>query len=83
MKALRRGANDVVGTGYLKPENLAAMSKYINQPADLIKTTDRYDFKPNLQIDEKTVGDMQNEFINQGILAYKTALPETKLIAKF
>jgi NitT/TauT family transport system substrate-binding protein len=83
MKALRRGANDVVGTGYLKPENLAAMSKYVGQPADLIKSTDRYDFKPNLQIDEKTVSDMQNEFINQGILAYKTALPETKLISKF
>lgn len=83
MKALRRGAADVAGAGYYKPENLAAMSKYINQPAELIKTTDRYDFKANLAIDEKTLTDMQNEFINQGILAYKTALPDSKLIAKF
>jgi NitT/TauT family transport system substrate-binding protein len=83
MKALRRGAADVAGPGYFKPENLAAMSKYINQPADLIKTTDRYDFRADLKIDEKTLTDMQNEFITQGILAYKTALPEGKLIAKF
>jgi NitT/TauT family transport system substrate-binding protein len=72
MKALRRGAADVSGAGYYKPENLAAMSKYINQPVDLIKSTDRYDFKPTLAIDEKTLFDMQNEFIGQGILAYKT-----------
>jgi NitT/TauT family transport system substrate-binding protein len=83
MKALRRGAADVAGAGYFKPENLAAMSKYINQPADLIKTTDRYDFRADLKIDEKTLTDMQNEFITQGILAYKTALPEGKLVAKF
>jgi NitT/TauT family transport system substrate-binding protein len=83
MKALRRGAADVAGPGYYKPENLTAMSKYINQPTDLIKTTDRYDFRADLKIDEKTLTDMQNEFITQGILAYKTALPDTKLIAKF
>ena len=83
MKALRRGAADVAGPGYYKPENLAAMSKYINQPAELIKTTDRYDFRADLKIDEKTVNDMQNEFIGQGILAYKSALPDAKLIAKF
>ena len=83
MKALRRGAADVAGPGYFKPENLAAMSKYVNQPAELIKTTDRYDFRGDLKIDERTVNDMQSEFINQGILAYKTALPDSKLIAKF
>jgi NitT/TauT family transport system substrate-binding protein len=83
MKALRRGAADVVGTGYLKTENLAAMAKYTGQSADLIKTTDRYDFKPDLRIDQTTVLDMQNEFIAQGLLAYKTALPDSKLIGKF
>ena len=83
MKAFRRGAADVVGTGYFKPENLAAMAKYTGQTTDLIKTTDRYDFKPDLRIDVTTVNDMQNEFITQGLLAYKTALPEAKLIGKF
>jgi NitT/TauT family transport system substrate-binding protein len=83
MKAFRRGANDVVGTGYLKPENLAAMAKYTGQSTDLIKTTDRYDFKPDLRVDVTTVNDMQNEFITQGLLAYKTALPEAKLIGKY
>jgi len=83
MKALRRGAAEVVGTRYLKPENLAAMAKYTGQSADLIRTTDRYDFKPDLRIDQTTVLDMQNEFINQGLLAYKAALPQAKLIGKF
>ncbi len=83
MKAFRRGAADVTGSGYLKPENLAAMAKYTGQTVDLIKTTDRYDFKPDLRIDQGTLLDMQNEFISQGILAYKTALPDAKLIGKF
>ena len=83
MKAFRRGAADIVGSGYLKPENLAAMAKYTGQPVDLIKTTDRYDFKPDLRIDRNTLLDMQNEFITQGILAYKTPLPDAKLIGKF
>jgi NitT/TauT family transport system substrate-binding protein len=83
LDAFRKGAADVSGRGYYAPENLAAMAKYVNQPADLIRTTDRYDFKPDLRIDETTLTDMQNEFINQGILTYKTALPDAKLIAKF
>jgi NitT/TauT family transport system substrate-binding protein len=80
--AFRRGAADVAGRGYYAPENLAAMAKYVNQPVDLIRSTDRYDFKPNLRIDETTLTDMQNEFITQGILTYKTALPESRLVAK-
>jgi ABC-type nitrate/sulfonate/bicarbonate transport system substrate-binding protein len=83
MKAFRRGAAEVAGSGYYKPENLAAMAKYTGQPVDLIKTTDRYDFKPDLRIDQTTLTDMQNEFITQGILAYKTALPDARLIGKF
>jgi ABC-type nitrate/sulfonate/bicarbonate transport system substrate-binding protein len=83
MKAFRKGASDVAGTGYYTPANLAAMAKYTGQPVDLIKTTDRYDFKPDLRIDQTTLTDMQNEFINQGILAYKTALPDSRLIGKF
>jgi NitT/TauT family transport system substrate-binding protein len=83
MKAFRKGAAEVAGSGYYKPENLAAMAKYTGQPVDLIKTTDRYDFKPDLRIDQTTLTDMQNEFITQGILAYKTALPDARLIGKF
>ena len=83
MKAFRRGATEVAGKGYFAPENIAAMSKYTNQPADLIKTTDRYDFKPDLRVDLGTVMDMQNEFVSQGILAYKTPLNEVRLVSKF
>jgi NitT/TauT family transport system substrate-binding protein len=83
LNALRKGAADVAGSGYFTPANLAAMAKYTNQPVDLIKSTDRYDFKPDLRIDQATLGDMQTEFLAQGLLAYKVPLPQAKLIAKF
>jgi NitT/TauT family transport system substrate-binding protein len=81
--AFRAGAADVAGNGYTSFANIAAMSKYTNQPVDLIKSTDRYDFKPDLKIDAATLADMQTEFINQGILTYKTALPEAQLIQRY
>jgi NitT/TauT family transport system substrate-binding protein len=83
MRAFRRGAAAVAGVGYYSAANLAAMSKYVNQPADLIRTTDRYDFKPDLRIDLGTMIDMQREFVAQGILAYKTPLNEVRLVATF
>jgi ABC-type nitrate/sulfonate/bicarbonate transport system substrate-binding protein len=83
MAAFRQGAADIAGSGYYKPENLAAMSKYINQPVELIKSTDRYDFKPDLRIDQATLIDMQNEFISQGILTYKAAIPDAQLIQHY
>lgn len=83
MHAFRRGAADVTGNGYFAPDNLTAMAKYTNQPVDLIRTTDRYDFKPDLRVDLGTLIDMQNEFVAQGILAYKTPLNEVRLVAKF
>jgi len=83
MAAFRQGAADVAGSGYAAPANLAAMAKYVNQPVELIKTTDRYDFKPDLRIDQRTLTDMQTEFIGQGILAYKTALPDSQLIQRY
>jgi ABC-type nitrate/sulfonate/bicarbonate transport system substrate-binding protein len=83
LDAFRKAAAEVSGRGYYATENLAAMAKYTNQPVELIRTTDRYDFKPDLRVDETTLTDMQNEFINQGILAYKAALPDAKLVAKF
>ena len=83
MSAFRRGAADVAGSGYTKPENLAAMSKYVNQPVELIKSTDRYNFKPDLRIDQPTLTDMQTEFLNQGILTYKSVLPDARLIQRY
>jgi NitT/TauT family transport system substrate-binding protein len=83
MRAFRRGATLVAGKGYYDAANIAASAKYTNQPIDLIRTTDRYDFKPDLRIDYGTLLDMQTEFLSQGILAYKAPLNEVRLIAKF
>lgn len=83
MQGFRRGAAAVAGVGYYSEAHLAAMAKYVNQPAALIRTTDRYDFKPDLGIDLATLLDMQREFLGQGILAYQTPLNEVRLVAKF
>ena len=49
LNAFRKGAADVAGGGYYKPENLAAMAKYTGQPVDLIKTTE----PENIELEEK------------------------------
>ena len=63
--------------------NLAATAKYTRQPVDLIRTAPRYDFKPDLRIDQATLEDMQREFLADGILTYKTPLNEVRLVARF
>jgi NitT/TauT family transport system substrate-binding protein len=83
LTAFRRGAADVAGEGYYSLTNLEAMSKYTNQPIDLIKTTDRYAFKPHLNIDTSTLFDMQRVFIAQNILTYQAPISDTRLIAIF
>lgn len=83
MRALRHGAADVAGHGYYDPENVAAMAKYTSQPVDLIRTADRYDFKPDLRVDLGTIQDMQTEFIHQGLLAYKSPINEALLVSHF
>lgn len=83
MTALRRGAAEIAGKNYYADENLAACSKYTGQPVELIRTTDRYDFKPDLRIDQATLQDMQVEYVSQGILAYKTPINDVRLVSRF
>jgi NitT/TauT family transport system substrate-binding protein len=83
MTALRKAAADIAGPGYYAPENLAAYAKYTKQPLDVLQHADRYDFKPDLRIDQSTVIDMQRVFIDQGILLYKTPINEVQLVARF
>jgi NitT/TauT family transport system substrate-binding protein len=83
LKAFRRAASELTGSGYLAPANLVAMAKYTGQSVELIRTTDRYTFKPDLRIDYTTLLDMQAEFLRQGILAYKAPLNEVRLVARF
>jgi hypothetical protein len=49
----------------------------------LIRTSDRYDFKPDLRIDQPTLQDMQNEFLGEGILGYKLPLNDVRLVSRF
>ena len=81
--ALRKGAADIVGSGYDDPENLEAYAKYTKQSIALLKKADRYDFKADLRIDQATLQDMQSVFVQQGLLTYKTPLNEVRLVARF
>lgn len=83
MAALRKAAGEIAGRGYYAPENIEACAKYTKQPAEFIKSADRYDFKPDLRIDQGTLQDMQSVFVDQGILTYKTPLNEVRLVARF
>ncbi|MFN2461361.1 MAG: ABC transporter substrate-binding protein [Candidatus Velthaea sp.] len=83
MSALRKAAAEIAGNGYYAPDNLETYSKYTKQPVDLIKSADRYDFRPDLRIDQGTLQDMQTVFVDQGILTYKTPINEVRLVSRF
>ncbi|MEA2689366.1 MAG: NitT/TauT family transport system substrate-binding protein [Candidatus Eremiobacteraeota bacterium] len=83
MTALRKAAAEIVGNGFYDPANLAAYAKYTKQPVDVIKSAPRYDFKPDLRIDQGTLEDMQREFVADKILTYKEPLNEVRLVARF
>jgi NitT/TauT family transport system substrate-binding protein len=83
MTALRRAAADIAGNGYYAPGNIAAYATYTKQPIDVLQHADRYEFKPDLRIDQGTVIDMQRVFIDQNILLYKIPINEAQLVARF
>jgi NitT/TauT family transport system substrate-binding protein len=83
MTALRKAAAEIVGDGFFDPANLTAYAKYTKQPVEVIKAAPRYDFKPDLRIDQGTLEDMQREFVADNILTYKQPLNEVRLVARF
>ena len=83
MTALRKAAAEIVGPGFFAPENVEAYAKYTRQPVEVIKAAARYDFKPDLRIDQGTLEDMQREFVADKILTYPQPLNEVRLVARF
>jgi hypothetical protein len=83
MTALRKASAEITGKGYYAPEDLAAFVTYTKQPPDVIASAPRYDFKPDMRIDEATLADMQREFIADGTLTYGQPLDQSRLIARF
>ncbi len=83
MTALRKAAAELAGNGYYDSANIDAYAKYTKQSVELIKAAPRYDFKPDLRIDQGTLEDMQREFVADNILTYKTPLNEVRLVARF
>ena len=83
MTALRKAAAELTGNGYYEPANIDAYAKYTKQTTELIRSAPRYDFKPDLRIDQGTLEDMQREFVADNILTYKQPLNEVRLVARF
>jgi NitT/TauT family transport system substrate-binding protein len=83
MGALRKAAAEIAGPDFYAPANVTAYAKYTKQTPDTIKAAPRYDFTPDLRIDEATLEDMQREFVADGILTYKPPLDEARLVARF
>ena len=53
------------------------------QLIDIIRSSARYDFFPDLRIDLATIQDVQREFMAEGILAYKAPLNEVRLVSRY
>ena len=83
MTALRKAAAELAGNGFFAQSNLEAYVKYTRQPIEVVKAAPRYDFKPDLRIDQGTLEDMQREFVADNILTYKQPLNEVRLVARF
>lgn len=83
MQALRAGARDIQGRGYFSEDILAAFVEYTKTPVEVIKAAPRYDVFPDLRVDLATIQDMQREFIDEGVLAYKAPVNEVQLVAHF
>ena len=83
MAACRKAAVDIQGPGYFAPQNLAAYAKYTRQPMEVIQKAGRYDLYPDLRIDQPTIEDVQREFMSEGILAYKSLINESQLVARY
>ena len=83
MTALRKAGAEIAGDGFYDSANLSAYAKYTKQPIEMIKAAPRYDFKPDLRIDQGTLEDMQREFLADNILTYKQPLNEVQLVARF
>ena len=83
MTALRKAGAELAGNGYYDSANIDAYAKYTKQPVELIRAAPRYDFKPDLRIDQGTLEDMQREFVADNILTYKQPLNEVRLVARF
>lgn len=83
MTAFRKAAAELTGKGYYDAANIEACAKYTKQPAGLIRSSARYDFKPDLRIDQGTLEDMQREFVADNVLTYKQPLNEVRLVARF
>ena len=83
LDAIRHGAADIAGKGYFDARNLATFAQYTQQPVDVLRRSGRYDFAKDLRVDQATLLDMQREFLDQGILTYKTPLDERRLVARF
>jgi NitT/TauT family transport system substrate-binding protein len=83
MTAFRKAAAEIAGDGFFAPSNVEAYAKYTKQPVDVIRAAPRYDFKPDLRIDQGTLEDMQREFLADKILTYPQPLNEVRLVARF
>jgi hypothetical protein len=49
----------------------------------VLRRSARYDFEPDLRIDQATLEDMQRVFLGLGILTYATPLDAARMVARF
>jgi len=80
MTALVMGARDVQGDNARSADNIRILAKYTKLPVDTLQTMALYDFKPDLAPDSQTYQNMQQSFIQAGILKFPQPLPADKVV---
>ena len=68
------------GRGFYEPANLEIWSKYTRLPVETLSTLETYDWDPELRPDIRTLLDMQNVFIQNGLLRYSPPLGADRLV---
>ncbi|HVA23384.1 MAG TPA: ABC transporter substrate-binding protein [Chloroflexota bacterium] len=77
---LIRGAADVQGDKARDPQNLDILAKATKLPVATLKTMALYTFKPDLAPDTATYNNMQQVFIQAGVLKFPQPLPTDKIV---
>jgi NitT/TauT family transport system substrate-binding protein len=80
MQALVRAARDLRGDGFRRPENLAVLAAHTHLPPEAFASLGSFDLEPNLSPDADTLRDMQQVYMDLGVLNYREPLPLDRLM---
>jgi NitT/TauT family transport system substrate-binding protein len=80
LTAFLKGARDIHGDGWRKPENIAILNKYTKFEPQLIEKTDHYYCDPNGQINKASLEKIQAYYLRRGYTELSAPLDLARVI---